>query len=100
MTIPTYDYVIVGSGTAGSVLANRLGEDAEMSICVLEAGGRDLNPFIHVPAGFMKTLVDPRVNWCYEMSSSDGTAGRTVMQPRGKTLGGSSSINGHVYNRG
>ncbi len=100
MTTHTFDYVIVGSGTAGSVLTHRLSEDPDTSICVLEAGGRDLNPFIHIPAGFMKTLVNPSVNWCYEMMPSEGTAGRTVMQPRGKTLGGSSSINGHIYNRG
>ncbi len=100
MATATFDYVIVGSGTAGSVLSHRLSEDPNVSICVLEAGGRDLSPFIHVPAGFMKTLVDPKVNWRYEMMPSEGTAGRVVMQPRGKTLGGSSSINGHVYNRG
>jgi choline dehydrogenase len=96
----TFDYVIVGSGSAGSVLANRLSEDGVTTVCVLEAGGRDLHPFLHIPAGFMKTLTNPAVNWCYEMAPSAGTNGRVVMQPRGKTLGGSSSINGHIYNRG
>ncbi len=95
-----FDYVIVGSGTAGSVLANRLTDDPAVSVCVLEAGGSDRHPMIHIPAGFMKTLVDPNVNWCYQAEPSEGTAGRVVQQPRGKTLGGSSSINGHIFNRG
>ena len=95
-----FDYVIVGSGSAGSVLANRLSADASTTVCVLEAGSSDWHPFIHIPAGFMKTLVDPRFNWCYQAEPSEGTAGRVVQQPRGKTLGGSSSINGHIFNRG
>ena len=95
-----FDYVIIGSGTAGSVLANRLSEDRDMRVCVLEAGPPDSNPFIHIPAGFMKTLVNPKVNWLYKTEPSKGTAGREIAQPRGKTLGGSSSINGHIYNRG
>lgn len=95
-----FDYLIVGSGSAGSVVANRLSEDPSVSVCVLEAGGRDLHPFLHIPAGFMKTLTNPSVNWCYDMAPSEGTNGRAVKQPRGKTLGGSSSINGHIYNRG
>ena len=96
----TFDYVIVGSGSAGSVLANRLSADPSNNVCVLEAGGTDRRPLIHIPAGFMKTLVDPRVNWCYQALPSEGTGGRVVQQPRGKTLGGSSSINGHIFNRG
>ena len=95
-----FDYVIIGAGTAGSVLANRLTEDPDVSVCLLEAGPRDWNPFIHVPAGFMKTLVDPSVNWLYVAEPSAGTAGRRLSQPRGKTLGGSGAINGHIYNRG
>ncbi|MCB1740286.1 MAG: GMC family oxidoreductase N-terminal domain-containing protein [Gammaproteobacteria bacterium] len=95
-----FDYVLVGSGSAGSVLANRLTEDGRHRVCVLEAGPRDLNPFIHIPAGFIKTVVNPSVNWLYAMEPSEGTAGRSIAQPRGKTLGGSSSINGHIYNRG
>ncbi|MCP5149706.1 MAG: GMC family oxidoreductase N-terminal domain-containing protein [Chromatiales bacterium] len=95
-----FDYVIVGSGSAGSVLANRLTEDGRATVCVLEAGPPDRNPFIHIPAGFMYTLVNPRVNWLYQTEPSKGTNGRVVVQPRGKTLGGSSSINGHIYNRG
>lgn len=96
----TYDYVIVGAGSAGSVLANRLSEDPKVSVCVLEAGPSDWHPFIHMPAGFIKTTYDPRVNWCYAQEEGPYTGGRRVMAPRGKTLGGSSSINGHIYNRG
>ena len=96
----TYDYVLVGTGTAGSVIANRLTEDGQDSVCVLEAGPRDTNPFIHIPAGFMKTVVNPAINWLYETEQGEWTGGRRIAQPRGKTLGGSSSINGHIYNRG
>jgi len=96
----TFDYVIVGAGSAGSVLANRLTEDGTASVCVLEAGPADWHPFVHIPAGFMKTLVDPAVNWLYDMEPSEWTGGRRIKAPRGKTLGGSSSINGHIYNRG
>ena len=96
----TFDYVIVGAGSAGCVLANRLSQDSRHSVCVLEAGGRDLNPFIHIPSGFMKTRVDPSVNWMYQTEPSANTGGRVIEQPRGKTLGGSSAINGMAYNRG
>ena len=95
-----FDYVVIGAGSAGCVIANRLAVDGNARVCVLEAGPRDTNPFIHIPAGFMKTIVDPRVNWMYETEPSAGTAGRRIAQPRGKTLGGSGSINGHIYNRG
>jgi choline dehydrogenase len=96
----TFDYVIIGAGSAGCVLANRLSEDPNVSVCVLEAGPRDWHPYIHIPAGFIKTFHDPRVNWLYKMEPSKWTGGRQILAPRGKTLGGSSSINGHVYNRG
>lgn len=96
----TFDYVIVGAGSAGSVLANRLGEDPDVTICVLEAGPPDLSPFIHIPAGFIYTIKDPKINWLYETEPTEWTAGRAIQQPRGKTLGGSSSINGHIYTRG
>jgi choline dehydrogenase len=96
----TFDYVIVGAGSAGSVLANRLSEDPNVTVCVLEAGPWDWHPFIHIPAGFMYTLVNPRVNWLYKSEPSAWTGGRAIAAPRGKTLGGSSSINGHIYNRG
>ena len=95
-----FDYVIIGAGSAGSVLANRLSQDGRYSICLLEAGGRDWHPYIHIPAGFIKTFYDPRVNWNYSMEPGAWTGGRRIHAPRGKTLGGSSSINGHIYNRG
>jgi choline dehydrogenase len=94
-----FHYIIIGAGSAGSVLANRL-TAGDATVCLLEAGPPDRNPFIHIPAGFIKTLVDPRVNWLFQTEPSKGTAGRQIATPRGKTLGGSSSINGHIYNRG
>jgi choline dehydrogenase len=96
----TFDYVIVGAGSAGSVLASRLSENAGVKICVLEAGPADWHPYIHLPAGFIKTFYDTRINWCYSQEPGRYTAGRRIFSPRGKTLGGSSSINGHIYNRG
>lgn len=96
----SFDFVIVGTGTAGAVLVNRLSADGRFRVCALEAGGRDFHPFIHIPAGFMKTMTDPAVNWLYEAEPGHGTAGRRIAHPRGKTFGGSSSINGHIYNRG
>ena len=95
-----FDYVIVGAGSSGCVLANRLSANHKNSVCVLEAGPPDWNPFIHIPAGFMKTLVNPNVNWLFKSEPSWGTDGRVIDIPRGKTLGGSSSINGMVFNRG
>jgi choline dehydrogenase len=96
----TFDYVIVGAGTAGCVLANRLSADANVTVCVLEAGPRDWHPYIHIPAGFIKLFYMPRLNWLYTQEPSEWTGGRRILAPRGKTLGGSSSINGHIYNRG
>jgi len=95
-----YDYVIVGAGSAGCVLANRLTACGRYSVCLLEAGPRDWNPMIHIPAGFIKTLVNPSVNWMYESEASAGTNGRVIPIPRGKVIGGSSSINGLIFNRG
>jgi len=96
----TFDYVIIGSGSAGSVLANRLSEDAAVSICVLEAGPSDWHPYIHLPAGFIKTFHMKSINWAYQQEVGPYTGGRSIYAPRGKTLGGSSSINGHIFNRG
>ena len=95
-----FDYIIVGAGSSGCVLANRLSANRKNSVCILEAGPTDWNPFIHIPAGFMKTLVNPNVNWLFKSEPSWGTDGRVIDIPRGKTLGGSSSINGMVFNRG
>jgi len=96
----TFDYVIIGSGSAGSVLANRLSEDAAVSVCVLEAGPSDWHPYIHLPAGFIKTFHMKSINWAYQQEVGPYTGGRSIYAPRGKTLGGSSSINGHIFNRG
>jgi len=98
--VETFDYVIVGAGSAGCVLANRLTADGITSVCLLEAGPPDWLPWIHIPAGFIKTFYHPGVNWMYSMEPSEWTGGRRIHAPRGKTLGGSSSINGHIYNRG
>ena len=96
----TFDYVIIGAGSAGSVLANRLSEDPATRVCVLEAGAKDWHPYIHLPAGFIKTFHMKSVNWAYQQEPGPWTGGRSIYAPRGKTLGGSSSINGHIYNRG
>jgi choline dehydrogenase len=99
MVAATYDYIIVGAGSAGCVLANRLSADPGRKVLLLEAGGRDWSPLIHMPAGIAK-LGSPRVNWRYETAPQPAMAGRRMYWPRGKTLGGSSSINAMVYIRG
>ena len=96
----TFDYVIVGGGAAGSVLAGRLTEDLGVTVCVLESGPPDNHPFIHVPAGFIKMLFNPKFTWQFKTEPSEGTAGRQIPTTQGRTLGGGSSINGMVYNRG
>lgn len=95
-----FDYIIVGAGSAGCVLANRLSEDLTVTVLLLEAGPKDRNPLIHLPAGFAQTLKDPKVNWLYQTEPEAGTNNRTIVWPRGKVLGGSSSINGLLYIRG
>ena len=94
------DYVIVGGGSAGCVLANRLSQDPKNSVILLEAGGRDWNPWIHIPVGYFKTMHNPSVDWCYETEPDPGLNGRRLAWPRGKVLGGSSSLNGLLYVRG
>src|SRR3954467_11894507 len=94
------DYVIVGAGSAGCVLANRLTEDPLVRVILVEAGGRDWNPLIHVPVGFMKLLDHPTLTWGFKAEPDPGTAGRAIPYPRGRVLGGSSSINGLIYIRG
>ena len=94
------DFVVVGAGSAGCALAARHSEDPATRVVLIEAGGEDTNRWIHIPLGFGKTFADPSVNWCYETEPDEGAAGRRVFWPRGKVLGGSSSINGMVYIRG
>ncbi|WP_368415817.1 GMC family oxidoreductase [Falsiroseomonas sp.] len=96
----SFDYVIVGSGAAGSVLAARLTEDPAVTVCVLEAGPPDRNPWIHIPAGFIKTMVDPSVTWQFRTEPTEMTGGRSIPTIQGRTLGGGSSVNGMIYNRG
>jgi choline dehydrogenase len=95
-----YDYIIVGAGSAGCVLANRLSADPKTRVLLLEAGGRDRNPWIHIPVGYFKTMHNPATDWCYMTEPDAGLNGRSVQWPRGKVLGGSSSINGLLYIRG
>ena len=100
MAAITADYIIVGAGSAGCVLANRLSADGQHSVLLLEAGPRDTYPWIHVPIGYAKTMFNPRVNWCLYTEPEPGMNGRRIYWPRGKTLGGSSSINGLISVRG
>jgi choline dehydrogenase len=93
------DYVIVGAGTAGCVLANRLTDDPGVKVILIEAGERDRHPYIHVPAGFVRLLDHPGVTWRYRTEGSAHTGGREILFPRGRGLGGSSSINGLLYVR-
>lgn len=94
------DYIIIGGGSAGCVLANRLSKDPNTRVILLEAGGRDVNPWIHIPVGYFKTMHNSKTDWCYTTVADPGLNGRSVSWPRGKVLGGSSSINGLLYIRG
>ncbi len=96
----TFDYVIIGAGSAGCVLANRLTESGRHRVLLVEAGGSDRNPWVHIPLGYGKLFANRRVNWLYETEPEPELDGRRIVQPRGKLLGGSSSINGLVYIRG
>jgi choline dehydrogenase len=99
-SIGSFDYVIVGAGTAGCVLANRLSADPDVSVLLLEAGGRDRWIWIHIPVGYLYTQNDPRTDWCLKTEPEAALGGRALAYPRGKVLGGCSSINGMIYMRG
>jgi choline dehydrogenase len=96
----TFDFIVTGAGSAGAAVAGRLSESGKYTVLLLEAGPPDTNPWIHVPLGFAKTYVNPKVNWKFESAPQPQLGNRRIYAPRGKTLGGSSSINGMVYIRG
>jgi choline dehydrogenase len=95
-----FDYVIVGAGSAGCVLANRLSADPDQRVLLLEAGGKDNYIWIHIPIGYLYTMNNPRTDWCFKTEAEDGLNGRALAYPRGRVLGGCSSINGMIYMRG
>ena len=94
------DYIIIGGGSAGCVLAARLSANPHCHVVLLEAGGEDLNPLIHIPAGYIKTMVNPAMNWMFETEPENSSGNRRIAIPRGKVLGGSSAINAMLYVRG
>src|SRR5688572_25026175 len=96
----SYDFIVVGAGAAGCVLANRLTASGRHSVLLLEAGGEDSSPWIHIPLGYGKHFTNPAVNWLYSSEPQAAAANRRIPQPRGKVLGGSTSINGLLYIRG
>ena len=95
-----FDFIIIGAGSAGCVLANRLSANPNHKILLLEAGGKDNNPWIHIPGGYFKTMHNPETDWCFNTEKEPNCDNRQMVYPRGKTLGGSSSINGMLYIRG
>ncbi|MDI5920694.1 GMC family oxidoreductase N-terminal domain-containing protein [Halomonas sp. LR5S13] len=95
-----FDYIVVGAGTAGCLLANRLSADPANRVLLIEAGGRDNYHWIHIPVGYLYCINNPRTDWCFRTEADPGLNGRSLIYPRGKTLGGCSSINGMLYIRG
>ncbi len=100
MSSDQFDYIIIGAGTAGCLLAERLTSDERTTVCVLESGPMDNNPFISIPAGFLKTVYNPKTSWQFETPELEALNGRSMSLPQGRVLGGSSAVNGMVYNRG
>ena len=96
----TYDYIIIGAGTAGCVLANRLSTNPLVKVLLLEAGGKDDYFWIDIPVGYLYTIANPRTDWCYTTEPDPGLNGRSIGYSRGKVLGGCSSINAMIYMRG
>ena len=99
-SVAEFDTIIIGAGTAGCLLANRLSADPSNRVLLLEAGGMDNYPWIHIPVGYLYCIGNPRTDWLYKTEPAAGLNGRTLLYPRGKTLGGCSSINGMIYMRG
>ncbi|HEX6722035.1 MAG TPA: GMC family oxidoreductase N-terminal domain-containing protein, partial [Burkholderiaceae bacterium] len=97
---PQFDYVVVGAGTAGCLLANRLSADPRVQVLLIEAGGDDAYMWIHIPVGYLYCIGNPRTDWCYKTAEEPGLNGRSINYPRGRVLGGSSSINAMLYLRG
>ena len=95
-----FDYIVVGGGTAGCVLANRLSQDREVSVLLLEAGGKDDWIWIHIPVGYLFCIGNPRTDWCFRTEPEPGLNGRSILYARGRVLGGCSSINAMIYMRG